>query len=768
MIRLGNNKNFSNSFTKVKREDLSDQLNWVLEASGNHVFGVEVKLGELEEGEITLISPPHVRLEEHTSVGRTKPIKKSYKYYEGYLSHPFFLPLYEALNGDYVDNMISLSELLGSDEEIFIQWLFKRGYGWRKKAVQMYSSYLEGNDTPLTFKLGRLIQDKTLHTLNKVSDFDTSREYEDQVEHKILGEGFRFQLRVGVYSKRYKTLKNEMERLLQKYDSHNALRLFRQRSGKVQTLVEDCIITPNTNFQIISRIELHSLFGGNRIATEPKTEVAPYTSQNVDIADVVGLLPSHSRSDPESGVSIQEDIVSKVAEALKRVKIIDTARLYNESISVGVRLTVVQFNIPKGKTLTQIVQKSKDIQAALGTPSIGIEQGDHPDTVKIMVPNDEQSVVSLRELLEDESFHTFRKKNPLPFIVGVDEVNNPIYLSLTKLVHLLVAGTTGSGKSVFLNSMIVTLMMNHKPEELQMYMIDPKQVELQQYVDFPHVRNVVTEMDRAVVTLHRLTKEMDKRYTLFREAGAKNIQIYNQKMKDTIPYIVCVIDEYADLRDVAPDVEDYIARLGQKARAAGIHLVLATQRPSADIVSGRIKANIPNAISFNLSNSNNYKTVFGTGIPYSLLGKGDGVMRVEGYPKEFQRFQSAIISPDESQEEAVYYKLSKALGEGKGRVEDEDVEDYGYNSLEEVKEQETIEPINEEEDLLNKLKHVIATTKETKVAPLRDELGVKTSTMSELMNKLVEEGWLVKHKSKAKGYELIADEETLSKWKEES
>lgn len=280
-------------------------------------------------------------------------------------------------------------------------------------------------------------------------------------------------------------------------------------------------------------------------------------------------------------------------------------------------------------------------------------------------------------------------------------------------------------------------------------------MELQQYKGFPHVDDVVTDMGGAAQVLEDLVMEMEKRYKTFKDNDVKNITLYNQKSSTPMPYTVCVIDEYADLVDTNKEVEEYIARLGQKARAAGIHLVIATQRPSSNILSGRIKANIPNAISFNLNTSVNYRTVFGTTIPYTgLLGKGDGVMKIEGYPKEFQRFQSAIIAPDEAEEEKVYKALIDYYGGAEVSPE-----------AEEVPEQPEQEP-EIEDDHLYRLKQVIATTEETRVEPLRKALGVKTAKMKELMGKLVEEGWLVKHKERSKGYELVCPESILSEWRE--
>ncbi|ATN94428.1 FtsK/SpoIIIE protein [Bacillus phage BSP9] len=724
---------------------MSTGLSRVIKEVTDSLFGVEVIMSS---GVTTkfLITPPHVRLGEDASSFRESSVR-GFTFYEGYLSRPHFLPLYGANKGQFLSDLEDIA--LYNGERLCIQLLFKKKFHWKEKALDMYASYLEGNDYPASSRIGRLIQEKTLSVLNRVASFESVNEYVPEVEEKLLSDGFQFQMRVAMQSEREDYLKSRVTQVLRAYDSHNSIRLYKQKHKQTETQYETCIMTSETGDQIISTKELFSLLGSQNVVA-PQTASVSLSTPTVT-KEIIKLLPEHPREE----VHADESLVMNIAEALKRVGLIKMARVYNESVTAGIRLTVVQCDIPKGKNLSHIVQKGKDIQAALGVPSLGVEQGDTADTVKFVIPNNQPAVISLRELIDTANFQEYSKNNELAFAVGVDEVNNPIYLSLAKLVHLMVAGTTGSGKSVFLNSMITTLLVSYPPDRLRMTLIDPKQVELQQYKGFPHVDDVVTDMGGAAQVLEDLVMEMEKRYKTFKDNDVKNITLYNQKSSTPMPYTVCVIDEYADLVDTNKEVEEYIARLGQKARAAGIHLVIATQRPSSNILSGRIKANIPNAISFNLNTSVNYRTVFGTTIPYTgLLGKGDGVMKIEGYPKEFQRFQSAIIAPDEAEEEKVY----KAL-----------IDYYEGTEVspeaEEVLEQPEQEP-EIEDDHLYRLKQVIATTGETRVEPLRKALGVKTAKMKELMGKLVEEGWLVKHKERSKGYELVCPESILSEWRE--
>jgi S-DNA-T family DNA segregation ATPase FtsK/SpoIIIE len=240
---------------------------------------------------------------------------------------------------------------------------------------------------------------------------------------------------------------------------------------------------------------------------------------------------------------------------------------------------------------------------------------------------------------------------------------------------------------------------------------------------------------------------MEKRYEVFAKHGVKNLTSYNKKTTDKkLPFVVCVVDEYADLVMTNPEVENYIERMGQKARGAGIHLIVATQKPSADIIGGSIKANMPSKISFKLDSVNDYRTVFGKGIGgYHLLGQGDGVMRLDGQTKEFIRFQSPVITLDDEEEEKVYEKIKKAY---QGEVVE------GIEIVEEVKE----EPID-------KLKRIIATTNETRVGHLQKAMAVRINTVQDLMQQLVDEKWLIKHAAKSKGYELVASAEELEKWR---
>jgi S-DNA-T family DNA segregation ATPase FtsK/SpoIIIE len=274
-----------------------------------------------------------------------------------------------------------------------------------------------------------------------------------------------------------------------------------------------------------------------------------------------------------------------------------------------------------------------------GQPIVGIE-----------VPNSTVSLVSLREVVESREFQ--RLKSKLKIALGADVSGQPIVADLALMPHLLIAGATGSGKSVCINSIVTCLLFHNAPETLRLLMIDPKMVELVGFNGIPHLlAPVVVELDEIVTSLTWVTRQMDKRYQLFAEIGARNIDDYNRKVarreQEILPYIVVVIDELADLMMVSPDqVERSICRIAQMARATGIHLVIATQRPSVDVVTGLIKANFPARISFAVTSQVDSRVVLDTGGAEQLLGRGDMLYMAPDSSK-LVRVQGCFVSDKE-------------------------------------------------------------------------------------------------------------------------
>ncbi len=304
-----------------------------------------------------------------------------------------------------------------------------------------------------------------------------------------------------------------------------------------------------------------------------------------------------------------------------------------------------------------------DLELALAAAPIRVEAPvPGKNIVGIEVPNSQISRVSLRGVMESEEFQKLRAKSALAFALGQDVSGQPICADLGKMPHLLVAGATGSGKSVAVNAMITCMIMTNTPDELQFVMVDPKRVELSTFNGIPHLlAPVVVEMDLAVAALNRTVQEMDDRYKKFAQAGARNIEGYNALPEDKrrgakMPYLILVVDELADLMMTSPDeVEHTITRLAQMARATGIHLVLATQRPSVDVVTGLIKANFPSRISFAVTSQVDSRVVLDTPGAEKLLGRGD-MLYMASDSSKLSRLQGCFVSDKELEKLVTYWK----------------------------------------------------------------------------------------------------------------
>ncbi|MCL6611950.1 MAG: DNA translocase FtsK [Peptococcaceae bacterium] len=330
-------------------------------------------------------------------------------------------------------------------------------------------------------------------------------------------------------------------------------------------------------------------------------------------------------------------------------------------VSRGPAITRYEIYPPPGVKVSRIVGLADDIALSMASPDVRIEAPvPGKAAVGIEVPNVEITMVHLRELLESEEFRSAASK--LTVSLGKDIAGQAIVADLARMPHLLIAGATGSGKSVCLNTMIASILFKATPDQVKFLIIDPKMVELTTYNGIPHlISPVVTDPKKAATALRWAVKEMEYRYELFAAAGVRDIARYNNApgRKDTgqtLPYIVVIIDELADLMMVAPaDVEDSICRLAQMARAAGMHLVIATQRPSVDVITGLIKANIPSRISFAVSSQVDSRTILDMGGAEKLLGKGDMLFFPVGAPKPI-RVQGAYLSDREVESLVLFWK----------------------------------------------------------------------------------------------------------------
>ena len=305
-----------------------------------------------------------------------------------------------------------------------------------------------------------------------------------------------------------------------------------------------------------------------------------------------------------------------------------------------------------------ILSREKDLALALKTPSIRIETPVMGTSqVGIEVPNPNPSMVAERMVMESADFKRLRAKAALPVALGKGSGGETEVIDLAKMPHLLIAGSTGSGKSVCLNAIISCLIMEKSPEEMRLLLIDPKRVELTPYNGIPHLLSpVVVETDKVVGLLKGLIQEMMDRYRKFESVGARNIEIYNQKVPERIPYIVVAVDELADLMMTAAfDVEQSLCRLAQMGRATGIHLVIATQRPSVDVVTGLIKANFPSRVAFAVSSQIDSRTILDTGGADKLLGRGD-MLYLPVDASTPRRIQNVFISDREIERLVTFWR----------------------------------------------------------------------------------------------------------------
>lgn len=373
------------------------------------------------------------------------------------------------------------------------------------------------------------------------------------------------------------------------------------------------------------------------------------------------ILPSLELLQPAPArESAREDLHSK-GDAL--IKCFADFKIHGAlmRISPGPVVTMFEFKPDPGIRISKISNLGNDLSLALKALAVRI-QAPIPgsDTVGIEIPNEKREVVNFRELAESEEFKN--SKGPLTMILGKDISGHPYLADLAEMPHLLVAGATGAGKSVCLNSILVSMLYKCQPEDMRLLLIDPKRVEMAVYADLPHlVHPVVTDMNDAKNALEWATREMERRFEVMKQLGARNVTAYNQKLAtlgssrleeyqnlEPIPYLVIVIDELADLMMTATrEVETSIVRLAQLARAAGIHMILATQRPSVNIVTGLIKANIINRISFQVTSRIDSRTILDQGGAEYLLGRGDMLFKPKG--GKLLRLHGPFLSDEEVQ-----------------------------------------------------------------------------------------------------------------------
>jgi len=327
--------------------------------------------------------------------------------------------------------------------------------------------------------------------------------------------------------------------------------------------------------------------------------------------------------DVKNRKNIDDSQLNKNSEFLEKILLDFGVEGKIKRVSCGPVVTLNEFEPASGIKVSKIVNLADDIARHTSSVSARVATIPGKNTIGIEIPNSKRENVFLSEIISEEKFN--KKDIKLPIALGKDISGIPIVGDLFSMPHLLIAGTTGSGKSVCINTIILSLLYKYTPEKCNLILIDPKMLELSAYEGIPHLLcPVITEAKKATAALGWAVKEMESRYKLMTSVGVKNIDGYNSKHKKHMPYIVVIVDEMSDLMLIAgKEIENYIQRLSQMARAAGIHIIMATQRPSVDVITGTIKANFPTRISFQVSSKIDSRTILGEQGAEQLLGKGD-------------------------------------------------------------------------------------------------------------------------------------------------
>lgn len=476
----------------------------------------------------------------------------------------------------------------------------------------------------------------------------------------------------------------------------------------------------------------------------PTEEEAPFKGKqlSVDSPEVKKKKPYNY---PEA-LLLKENIKGLIRED-DRKEIIENAQKLQEILkSFSIDATVI--NVSKGPTVTRyelqpkpgikvskIVGLSDDIAMGLAATGVRIEAPiPGKGAVGIEIPNKETSPVFLREVIESDKFKKTSQK--LAIALGKDISGEAIVGDLTRYPHVLIAGATGSGKSVCINSLIVSLLYKYTPEEVRLIMVDPKMVELSIYNGIPHLLiPVVTDPKKAAGALNWAVNEMTRRYKLFADNSVKNIDGYNDlkakgKIDEKLPYIVIIVDELADLMMVAAnEVENYVMRLAQMARAAGMHLVIATQRPSVDVITGVIKANIPSRISFAVSSYVDSKTILDQAGAEKLLGKGDMLYCPVGVQKA-KRIQGAFISEEEVEAIVEHIKV----------VEDE--VEYDENIINHIESgvQEDGSGGEDSDELLDEAIRIVVENKQASTSYLQRRMRIGYNRAARIVDELEQKG----------------------------
>lgn len=474
-----------------------------------------------------------------------------------------------------------------------------------------------------------------------------------------------------------------------------------------------------------------------------KAKINSYKSKQVDLSDFDQTFKEEYTLNykfPKLDLLDDRDDDSE----LDQNDIKDKARRIEECLdSFGIKSKVVQINIgpsvtcfelkpQRGVKVSKILNLSDDLSLALATSDIRIEAPiPGKSHVGIEVPNSQKEVVGLKEMIASEEFMKSTKE--LPFVLGKSISGSPKVSAIEKMPHLLVSGATGSGKSICINTIIMSILYKHSPDEVKLLLIDPKIVELSIYNGIPHlIMPVITDPKKASSSLFWAIREMERRYKLFEENHVRDISSYRDLSEideniEKLPYVVIIIDELSDLMmTAASEVEDYITRLAQKSRACGIHLIIATQRPTVDVITGTIKANIPSRIAFAVTSQIDSRTILDMSGAETLLGKGDMLFSPSDAMKPM-RIQGAFVSDSEVLRVVNYIKQTRE-------------EEYDKKAMETVEEKTKIVENDDEDELIDEAIEIIINENTASVSLLQRKLKVGYARAGRIIDQLEARG----------------------------
>ena len=536
-----------------------------------------------------------------------------------------------------------------------------------------------------------------------------------------------------------KIVKNEekLEKIEQKPVSKTA-----EKTNKESPIVEKESIKKDIKDQAIKESASRKPIRAYDFAKEDEVEVRSYKSKQIEMKDLnenikkdfdnynypsIDLLEDRSESGSidegeikEKAVSIEETLDSFGIEA----KVVQ--------IDVGPTVTCYELKPQRGVKVSKILNLSDDLALSLATSGLRILAPiPGKSHVGIEVPNDSKEIVGFKEIISTKNFANSKSK--IPFAMGKSIAGDPVVSGIEKMPHLLVSGATGSGKSVCINTIIMSILYKHSPDDVKLLMIDPKVVELSVYNGIPHlIMPVITDPKKASSSLFWAISEMEKRYKAFQKYHVRDIEGYKKAAQtdesmENLPYIVVIIDELADLMmTAASEVEDYIMRLAQKSRACGIHLVIATQRPTVDVITGTIKANIPSRISFAVTSQTDSRTILDTAGAEKLLGKGDMLYAPSDSMKPL-RIQGAFVSDKEVLSVVDYIKQETKV-------------DYDQSAIETVEENSQVKEVDDEDELLDQATQIIIEENTASVSLLQRKLRVGYARAGRIIDQLESKG----------------------------